>query len=155
MVAPASSRPYWMEFCPVEYRASATGSVYSLSCCATTNGHRKLFQLPRNVRMPSVASAGPHSGRMILAKIRTSLAPSTRPASSSSPGSPAMNCRIRNTPNGETRNGRISAGNEFASPALTTSTYSGTNVTTPGIIRVAMTTANNVRLPRNSSLASA
>ena len=40
-----------------------------VSVVATTSGHRKLFQLPRKVRIPSVASAGPHSGRMIRQKM--------------------------------------------------------------------------------------
>ena len=35
----------------MENRASATGSVYMSSVLATTSGHRKLFQLPRNVRI--------------------------------------------------------------------------------------------------------
>jgi hypothetical protein len=66
-----------------------------------------------------------------------------------------MNWRMRKTPNGLTRNGRIRPGRLSMSPALATSTNSGTNVTTPGIIRVAMTTTKRARLPGNSSIASA
>ncbi len=45
-----------------------------------------------------------------LAKIRNSPAPSIRAASISASGIPIMNCRIRKTPSGEVRKGRISAG---------------------------------------------
>ena len=68
----------------VERQGDRQGVVSSV--WATTSGQRKLFQLPRKVRIPSVASAGPHSGRMIRAKMRSSPAPSTRPASSRSRG---------------------------------------------------------------------
>ena len=80
-----------MAFWPVEYSESATGSVYMSSVCAATSGHRKLFQLDRNVRMASVAIAGPHCGRMIWKKMRSSPAPSMRAASISASGMPAMN----------------------------------------------------------------
>ena len=108
--APAIIRPYWAAFWPTEYRARATGSVYMSSVVATTSGHRKLFQLPRNVRIVSVATAGPHSGMITRRKMRHSLAPSMRAASISSSGRLSMNCRIRNTPSGVIRNGRISPG---------------------------------------------
>ncbi len=98
-----------MAFWPVEYSESATGSVYRSSLCAATSGQRKLFQDVRNVRMPSVARGGPHSGITIRAKIRSSPAPSMRAASSSASGMPRMNCRMRNTPSGAVMNGRISA----------------------------------------------
>ena len=77
------------------------------SVLATTSGHRKLFQLARNVSTPSVASAGPHSGSTMRKKIRYSPAPSTRAASSRSSGMPSMNWRIRKTPKAPARNGRI------------------------------------------------
>ena len=135
--------------------ASATGRVYLSSDCATTSGHRKLFQDARKVRIPSVASAGLHSGSMMLQKIRNSPAPSTRAAWISSSGSDRKNCRIRKTPNGPARNGRISPGKVLTIPRLLTSTNSGTKVTTPGTIRVPSTRAKMTRLPGKCSLASA
>ena len=66
-----------------------------------------------------------------------------------------MNCRIRKTPNGPARNGRIIPTSVLDSPILVVSTKSGTNVTTPGIIKVPSTIANSARLPGKSSLARA
>ncbi|MCY1241131.1 hypothetical protein D9M72_540180 [compost metagenome] len=94
----------------MEYRDSATGRVYMSSVCATTSGHRKLFQDPRKVRMPRVASGGPHRGMTIRRNVRSSPAPSIRAASIRESGMPMMNWRMRNTPIGAARNGRISAG---------------------------------------------
>ena len=125
------------------------------SWVATTSGHRKLFHDVRNVSTPRVASAGPHIGRITEAKMRSSPAPSTRAAWMSSSGMRWMYCRIRNTPNGPARNGRIMPGSEFVRPMLVVSTNSGTNVTTPGTISVPSTTANSTRFPGNSSFASA
>ena len=105
--------------------------------------------------MPSVATAGPHSGRMIEKKIRSSPAPSTRAAWISSSGRPRMNCRIRKTPNGPARNGRNMPGSVLVRPMLVVSTNSGTNVTTPGTISVPSTSANTTFLPGNSSFARA
>jgi len=79
------------------------------SVCAATSGHRKLFHDARKVRMPRVASGGPHSGMTTRAKMRSSPAPSMRAASMSSSGMPSMNWRMRNTPSGVVMNGRISA----------------------------------------------
>ena len=94
---------------PTENRASATGSVYMSSVCATTSGHRKLFHEPRKVRMASVASAGPQSGRTMRVKMRLAGAVDAGGLESAS-GIPLMNWRMRNTPIGPARNGRISAG---------------------------------------------
>ena len=66
-----------------------------------------------------------------------------------------MNCRMRNTPSGVMRNGRISPGYELTRPRFAVSTNSGTKVTTPGTMSVDSTSANSSFLPRNSSLASA
>lgn len=52
-------------------------------------------------------------------------------------------------------NGRISPSKEPVSPRLATTTYSGTKVTRPGTMRVAMTRAKTPRRPRKSSLARA
>ena len=60
--------------------------------------------------MPSVARTGVAIGITTDQKIRNSLAPSIRAASSSSLGTPSMNWRIRKTPNGPARNGRIRPG---------------------------------------------
>mgnify|MGYP006893728926 CR=1 FL=1 len=83
--------------------------MYFSSVWAATNGHRKLFQEDRNVRMDSVASGGPHWGRTIWKNMRSSPAPSTLAASISASGIPEMNCLIRKTPMGWHRNGRMSA----------------------------------------------
>ena len=66
-----------------------------------------------------------------------------------------MNCRMRKTPNGLTRNGRIRPGRVSISPTFATRTNSGTKVTTPGIISVAITARKTNFLPRKSSIASA
>ena len=66
-----------------------------------------------------------------------------------------MYCRIRNTPNGPARNGRIMPGSELVSPMLVVRTNSGMNVTTPGTISVPSTSAKTIFLPGNSSLARA
>ena len=60
--------------------------------------------------MPSVARTGDAIGTTIDQKTRNSFAPSMRAASSSSFGTPNMNWRMRKTPNGPARNGRISPG---------------------------------------------
>ena len=72
----------------------------------------------------------------------------------SSSGRDRMNWRIRKTPNGPARNGRIIPGSVLVRPMLVVSTNSGTNVTTPGTISVPSTTANSTFLPRNCGLAS-
>ena len=144
-----------MAFWPTAYSASATGSVNFSSEVATTSGHRKLFHEVRKVSTPSVATAGPHSGRITEKKIRSSPAPSMRAAWISSSGRDRMNWRIRKTPNGPARNGRIIPGSVLVRPMLVVSTNSGTNVTTPGTISVPSTTANSTFLPGNCSLASA
>ena len=73
----------------------------------------------------------------------------------SSSGSVRMYCRIRNTPNGPARNGRIMPRRVLVSPILVVITNSGTNVTTPGTIRVPSTTMNSAFLPGKSSFARA
>ena len=52
---PAMSRAMFVSCCPVANSATATGSVYIVSDVATTSGHRNSFQLPRTVRIASVA----------------------------------------------------------------------------------------------------
>ena len=102
-----------------------------------------------------MAIGGPHCGSTTRRKMRHSPAPSMRAASISASGTPMMNCRMRNTPSGPARNGRMSAGYVLTRPMFATRTNIGTSVTTPGTIKVSSTRPNSTFLPGNSSFASA
>ena len=125
------------------------------SVCAMTSGQRKLFHWNRNVRIASVASAGPVSGSTMRVKIRTSLAPSIRAASMSESGMSAMNWRIRNTPSGVTKKGRIRPQCVFARPRLLTVTNSGTKVAIPGMTSISRTRKKRKFFPAKSIFANA
>src|SRR5205085_2847483 len=64
--------------------ASATGSVYFESSVRMISGHMKSFHAERKVNTASVARIGRRSGSTMVAKMRSSEAPSTRAASSRS-----------------------------------------------------------------------
>ena len=59
----------------------------------------KSFQLPRKLKIASVASTGVSTGTTMVRKMRHSLAPSMRAASSRSSGMPRANWRTRKMPN--------------------------------------------------------
>ena len=61
------------------------------------------------VKMASAPIPGLTMGSTILTKVRASLAPSMRAASSISVGMPSLNCFIRNTPNGQPTMGKMTA----------------------------------------------
>ena len=58
----------------------------------------KSFQLPRKLKIASVTRMGLSAGNTICQKMRNSLAPSMRAASSSSSGSVRAYCRTRKMP---------------------------------------------------------
>ena len=93
--------------CSPKRLARATGSVYFESSVSTTSGQKKSFHVPRKVKMASVTRMGRQSGRMISAKMRTSLAPSMRAASSSSSGMERAYWRTRKMPKMVAMPGRI------------------------------------------------
>ncbi len=70
------------------------GSVRIELSVTNVSANRNSFQFCRNRKMPIVARAGRVSGSMICQKIRNSLAPSMRAASSSSFGSSWKNAFI-------------------------------------------------------------
>jgi hypothetical protein len=76
----------------------------------------KSFQVPRNVRTPSVTRIGRQSGRTIDRKIRSSPAPSIRAASRSSSGTEEANCRTRKIPKMLAIPGRITPGEGVDEP---------------------------------------
>ena len=120
-----------------------------------TNGHRKSFQVHRNMITARVARAGPDSGRTILNSTPRREAPSILAASSSSMGSVRKNCRSRKMPNGVTRLGRISAGSVFTSPSRCTIKNVGIIVTWNGTISVASSATNSTSRPKNRIRANA
>ena len=91
-----------------------------------------------NVKSATVMSAGHDSGRMIRHRIRSSLAPSIRAASTARRRDHRKNWRSRKMKNGLPRNVGMSRGRKSrSSRARLKVTYSGMNVTWVGSIIVA------------------
>ena len=81
--------------------------------------------------------------------------PSIHAASSTSRGSARKNCRSRNTPNGMTSDGTISAPSVSISPSFCIRMKVGISVSWNGISSVAIIVASSSREPRKSSRANA
>jgi hypothetical protein len=74
-------------------------------------GQRNSFQYCMNVNSARIAAAGRTAGTATLHRMRGVEQPSTRAASISSSGTAcSVYCRMRNTPNPLTRNGRMTLG---------------------------------------------
>ena len=71
------------------------------------SGQKKSSHAPWKVKIALAARAGVHSGSTTLQKIRNSLAPSIRAASSSSSGMDSMYWRSRKMPKALTTPGMI------------------------------------------------
>ena len=80
------------------------------------SGQKKSSQAPWKVKIALAASAGLHSGSTTLQKIRNSLAPSMRAASSRSSGIDSMYWRSRKIPNALTMPGMIRPQYESSQP---------------------------------------
>ncbi len=78
--------------------ARPTGRVRVASELVTISGQKNSFQLRTKVKMATVASAGPESGRKMRHSRPKRLQSSRRPASSSATGMVRKNCIIRKTP---------------------------------------------------------
>ena len=108
--------------------ASATGSV-GLVWFSTMNGQKKLVQDMMKVKSPSIAAAGRAAGNAMRQKVWNMLAPSIRPASTSSSGSAwAMYWVIQNTPKAVTRPGTITAPSVPVQPNADIAMKSGTTL---------------------------
>jgi len=97
--------------------AIETWTTCRFGSCIATSGQRKLFHDHMNWTSASVTSAGRLFGRTTCQKIWNSEAPSTVAASSRSRGISMKAWRIRNTPNGLTSDGRMTAAGVSVSPA--------------------------------------
>jgi hypothetical protein len=116
----------------------------------------KLFQLVMKVMSPSVPSAGPTSGSTMFQKMRHSLQPSMRAASSRSCGiTLPMYWRIRNTPSAPAAPGMYSARGSSIQPSNCITMKLGIMLRKAGSIIDASTIANSTRLKRNSYIAKA
>ncbi len=116
----------------------------------------KSFQVCTNVSIPSTAIAGRAAGNTTCHTTRQLLAPSTRAASMISSGSAWIRyCRMKNTPNALTRDGRITACNWSVQSSLATIMYSGITLSCGGTIIVPITTSISAPRPLNRSLAKA
>jgi hypothetical protein len=89
---------------------------------------------------------------MICAKMRHSPAPSMRAAWISSFGSPWMNWRIRNTPNGPAKEREDQAGNEFVMPRFGHEYEQRDERHHPGTIKVPSTRPKMMPLARERQL---
>src|SRR5262249_5883166 len=103
--------------------------------------------------MARLASAGSNNGKPTRRKMRNSLAPSTRAASSNSSGKSAAYWRIMNTPNAFIMPGTSRPGYEFSQPKALTSINNGTTRTWNGTIMVESTARNSKPRPGNWYLA--
>ncbi len=110
-----------------------------------------------NVKMAVVISAGRVSGRMMWKKLLNGPQPSILAASSSSRGSPRMNCTMRKTKNASmARNlGRMSGQYVFTRPSLLKMMYCGISTAWCGSMIVAIMNANSGPRIRNRSRANA
>ena len=98
-----------------------------------------MFQLPIKVNSPSVTSAGLISRSIILKYLPNQPQPSISAASNSPLGIDTINERSMNTPYVFIMTpGTISGKNELVQPILANIMNSGSMVTCPGIISVAI-----------------
>ena len=82
-------------------RSEADGDREQLGIVSIVSGRKKLFHVATIDSSSTVTIAGRSSGRATCRKVRSSPAPSTRAASSSSSGTAsAAYTRMRYTPNG-------------------------------------------------------
>ena len=106
--------------------------------------------------MPSTAIAGRAVGNTTCHTTRQLLAPSTRAASMISSGSAWIRyCRMKNTPNALTSDGKITAWSWSVQSSLATIMYSGITLSCGGTIIVPITISIRAPRPRNRSLAKA
>ena len=84
--------------CSRDSEASATGKVCRLWSLSTINGHMKSFHAPKKLKTAKVTRIGLSTGSTICQKIRHSLAPSMRAASSRSSGIERAYWRTRKMP---------------------------------------------------------
>ena len=109
-----------------------------------------------NVNKPSVTSAGLMSGRIIFLYFLNQLHPSTSAASSNSSGMDTINERSINTPYVLISTpGSMSGINELVQPTFANIMNSGSIVTCPGIINVAINSPNIGLDPRKRIFAKA
>ena len=100
-------------------------------------------------------SAGRDSGSTMRNSTPSVEQPSIQAASSSSLGSERKNCRIRNTANGVTSDGTISAPSVSMRPSYRMTTNVGIIVSWKGIAIVASISTSSTREPANRSRANA
>src|SRR5262245_34997254 len=148
IVEPAMSNPQSTPCSPCEKSAKPTGKVRSRSESTKMSGYRNEFQLMRNALIATTASAGRSSGNTIWPRIRYSLAPSTRAASSSSVGSPVTYWRIRKMLNASTAKGRMSAAYVLRMPRRENTRYNGIISTCLGSMSVASMATVRAREPQ-------
>src|SRR5256885_3742936 len=119
-------------------------------------GQKKLVQVMMKVNRPNIAAAGRAAGMAMCQKVRNMLAPSIRPASTSSSGSAwAMYCVIQNTPKAVTRPGMMTAPSVPVQPNVDMAMKSGTTLSWVGTHIVPITKSSIPFWPLKRPLANA
>ena len=121
----------------------------------TMSGHRNAFHEPIALSNVIVMIAGMAMGTMICHKKRQSDEPSIRAAYPSSSGTDLKNCLNRKIQNIDASHGIISASYWSIQPKLARVTKFGMSSISPGIIIVAISTANSTFFPKNCTLLNA
>src|SRR3954471_14445584 len=130
-------------------------SVYTVSWLTAISGQVRSFQVVRNVSTATVLSAGRDSGSTIVNSTRSREQPSIHAASSSSRGRDRKNWRSRNTANGVTSDGTMSAPRLSIRPSFFITRNVGIMVSWNGIAIVATISASSAREPANRIRANA
>ncbi len=118
------------------------GSVNLSALLNTSIGHSTLFHAPIAVRMDMAANAGLVIGSMILKQMPYSVAPSIRPASRSSFGSPVIYCLKKKIVDAPHIPGSTTPAMVSIRPMVIISLYKGRIRISKGTIMVAMTRKN-------------
>jgi hypothetical protein len=119
------------------------------------SGQRKSFHALRKLNTARVTRIGVSAGSTIVAKVRSSLAPSIRAASSSSSGMESAYWRTRNMPNTLASDGTRTPAYVLTSPRYFSNRNSGIMPTCPGMISAPSRPLNTRSRPRKGSLAKA
>ena len=132
----------------------ASGNVFISVLVQETNGHKKLFHAPTNVKIANASTEDFTIGNTILKKMRKFPHPSIFAALIRSSGTSRIACRMINTPNA-VGNGRINALNVFSHPRFFTIKNNGTMITSDGTIIVKIKSKNNLSFPLKFNFANA
>ena len=133
---------------------NANGNVFISCFVQATNGHKKLFHAPTNVKIDNASNEDLISGKTTLTNTLKFPHPSILAASIKSLGISSIACRIIKTPKA-VGNGNINARKVFSHPKFFTIKKRGTTITSDGTTIVKTRNKNHLSFPLKSIFAKA